>query len=172
MIILPRFGDSGYTHSLTYGKVKDAPFASLNSALFDRELLHLTDGFGYDRRFIGVYYDCDLAMRFNEVGVEIVKTKDVYCREFRHKDSGSRLHRICKKRDHATLDSFWVRDPKDNEVAPSDEIYCYGSRRTTKGKVIVKHRLLAFEGFDDEGIMEYSQGPKEISGDNQHLIWD
>jgi|TARA_Y100000310_G_scaffold319048_1_gene373831 hypothetical protein len=171
VIILPRFGDHGNGHTLTYGKIKGAPFASLNAALFDRELLNLTNGFGYDRRFIGVYYDCDLAMRFNEVGVQIVRTEDTYCREFKHKDSGSRLHRICKKADHATLDSFWVRYPKENEIVPSDEAYCYG-RRSLRDKILVKHRLLEFEGYDDNDILQHSQGPKEITGDNRYLVWD
>ena len=123
-IILSSFKVKGRTQSLRYWKKEIAPIASLNSSLFDRKLLTLVKG--VDIRFVGVYWDCDMAMRFQEAGINLLKSSRVWCKEYSYKKITSYLHRPCKPYDSRVLDSFWVKknDGKINE----NDIWCYLKR--------------------------------------------
>ncbi len=160
-IILSNFKVKGRTQSLRYWKKEIAPISSLNAALFNRELLAIVKG--VDKRFVGVYWDCDLALRFQEAGVNILKSSRVWCKEYSHKKIVSYLHRPCKPHDSGVLDSFWVK--KNDEKINENDIWCYLKR----GKyVLSKKRLKPFIGYEDKDILLYSQGPKEVGG----LKWE
>ncbi len=163
VVILPPLRVRGSVPRLRYGRLKEAPISSLNSALFDRELYERFGG--VDLRFLGVYWDCDLAMRFNQAGVKISFAKDMWCVEFGHKKKTTRLHRPCKPYDTEILNSFWVRRIKKGEKVPSDNIWCYAKKRR---HIISKKRLKDFKGYDEKNILLYSQGPKKIEG----LEWE
>ena len=163
VIILPSLRVKGSNQRLRYAKRKTTPFASLNSALINRELLSIVKG--VDRNFVGVYWDCDMAMRFQEKNVEIIQFSEVTCIEFTHKGCSSYLHRICKPHDNEILNSFWVREYKENEKIPSEDVWCQMPNRKY---VLSKKRLKPFVGYEDENILLYSQGPKEIG----NLKWE
>jgi len=163
IIILPSLRVKGSNQRLRYAKRRTTPFASLNSALISRELLPTVKG--ADRSFIGVYWDCDMAMRFQEKGVEIIQSSEVTCIEFTHKGCFSYLHRVCKPYDSKILDSFWIREYKENEKIPSEDVWC---KMPDRKYILSKKRLKPFIGYEDKDILLYSQGPKEI-GD---LKWE
>lgn len=163
IIILPALRVKGRNQRLRYSKRKTTPFASLNSALINRKLLSLIKG--VDKSFVGVYWDCDMAMRFQEKGIKIIQSSEVTSIEFTHKGCFSYLHRICKPYDNKILDSFWIRRYIENEKIPSEDTWCQMPNREY---VLSRKRLKSFVGYKDENILLYSQGPKEI-GD---LKWE
>ena len=162
-IILPNLKVKGRTQRLRYAKKTNTPFASLHSALFDRELLSIVKGI--DQNFVGVYWDCDMAMRFQEKGVKIIQSSNVLCQEYTHKKMTYYLHRTCKPYDKIVLNNFWVREHKEDKNISSEDIWCHMSNRKY---VLSKKRLKPFIGYEDENILLYSQGPKEVGG----LKWE
>jgi len=163
VVILPGFRDRRTASTLRYNKIRNAPLASLNSALVGRELLAKVGGM--DKRFIGVYWDCDMAMSLQNMGVHFEKYDEVFSVEFRPKVMPYRLHRICKPYDRSVLDSFWTRFTDAPEPTLPDDAYCYmGDRRW----VVTKNRQKDVTPFNDEDILLKTQGVKE-AGD---LKWE
>lgn len=162
VIVMPSF--CGLTSStLTYNKIVDGPIASLNSALVDRELISQIGRI--DKRFVGVYWDCDLAMRLNEIGVYMEKYKEVQVIEITPPGAKYLLHRICKPHDKKVLDSFWTRFSKEIKTPLPEDAYCY---MKDKRWVVTKKRQKDVMFFDDENIMTETQGEKKFGG----LEWD
>ena len=161
IIMLPRLR-RGVDQPLKYGKTNEAPLASLNCALFDRNLLKIIGG--ADIRFIAVYWDCDMAMRFWEAGISLFKSQDIIVREYVASD-GIYLHQKCKPYDKDILDSFWTRRTIEGENVPSESVWCY---RKDKKFVVSKKRLKEFTGYKDENIMVKSQGVCSYG----ELLWD
>jgi len=168
LIYLARFKDKRNNISLIYPRSspEDQIFASLHCALLDRDIISRSGEGGYaDIRFVGVYWDCDLAMRLNGAGVKFAQSKGLYCIEYRDARSKYRLHRICKPHDYGVLSSFWIRKLKEDDVVPSDEIWSY--LKNPKW-ILSRKRLDKFIGYKDEDLLTKSQGPKDM----EPLHWD
>lgn len=163
VVILPGFRDVRTSSTLRYNKIENAPIASLNSALVGRDLLSKVGG--ADNRFVGVYWDCDLAMRLQNIGVYFEKFDEVYSVEFRPKVMPYRLHRICKPYDRSILDDFWTRFTDIPEPTLPSDAYCYMRDRRW---VVTRDRQRDVIPFDGEDILLKTQGVKEI-GD---LKWE
>ncbi len=91
---------------------------------------------GIDRNFIGIMWDCDIAMRAYALGGRVVLS-DVYVNEDRSKSVGSNLCNEFWGHDRTLLESLW----------------------TTNGKVHFD-RKTHVEPFDDVNILNASQGPR------------
>jgi len=173
LVFLPPFRDRGGGVNLTYpgSRGPNRPFSSLAvGALFDRELLSLVGNKAADIRFVGTCWDSDLAMRFQEVGVEFVHSSSIWCVEFKVKDGKQRLGHICRDYDKEILDSFWVLSTSHDNIEDGYEVYgrmCKGKVKTVK-RFLSKKRLKEFIGYKDEDILTKSQGPKSVG----NLSWD
>ena len=161
IVMLPRLR-RGVDQPLKYGKINEAPLASLNCALLNRNLLKVIGG--ADIRFITIYWDCDMAMRFWEAGISLFKSQDIIVREYVASD-GIYLHKMCKRYDKFILNSFWTRKIIEGENIPSDSVWC---NMKYPEWVISRKRLKEFIGYKDEDILIKSQGVYEYKG---HL-WD
>jgi len=164
VVVLPSFKDGTRRSSLKYIKqFETSPVASLNSALVRRELMEQIGGI--DTRFIGVYWDCDLAMRLNAIGVYLEKCRGVCSIETTPEQTPYRLHKVCKKHDRWILDGFWTRFTEENEKVPSEDTYCY--MKNPKW-VLTKKRQKVVIPFVDEDILTKSQGIKKYG----ELEWE
>lgn len=147
-------------------KTDTAPFVGLEGALYHRDLLSQTKGKGIDTRFLGTIWDSDLAMRFHEVGIEIIKSsRDIWCVEVKHEKIKSRLHAITNAHDIDILRSFWVREKIENEKIPSDTVWGY---MQDNKYVLSRDRFKEFIGYKDENLLIVSQGTKSI----KNIMWD
>jgi hypothetical protein len=163
--VLPCFKapGGGGEQNLQYNRNKRAPIASLNYALFSKDLWDHIGGF--DTSFVAVYQSCDLAMRFQERGINILQSRNIVVKEISIAAGEFYLHRVCKPHDKAVLNSFWIRKIIEGENIPSDSTWCFMS---DKSYVLSKIRLKEFIGYKDEDILTKSQGPKEYGG----LLWE
>ena len=124
-------------------KIKGSPLIGITAAL-RRDLWH--EYGGYDNRFLGVFADCDMRMRFLEKGYKVVTALDCCCFERYRKANPSRdnsnlISRSGERKAQNILDMLWI---------------------TKKGK-ISKNRLLPVESFKDKDILVKSQGEVEKS---------
>ena len=163
IVVLPSLRVGGHIPPLRYAKLKNGPIASLNSALINRTLFPYIENL--DKRFVGVYWDCDLAMRLQQIGVKFIKFADIWCVEYKHEKKKGYLHKVCKPYDNKILNSFWVKKLSDGEEINPDDIWCHMKRPEY---VVVKKRLKPVDRYSDKDILLYSQGIKEI-GD---LKWE
>jgi len=179
IITLPKFKSSGIYPVLEYPKCRfqNRPYASLVGALIDKKLLkELKEPAGWlDQRFTGVYWDCDLAMRFNEAGVKTIKLENLISVEFFTPETKkTRIHQTCKPVDWEVLHSLWVRDRREDEKDedfPTED--AYGPVRFRKPSVLSKKRLKSLMRFEDKDLLTKSQGPKSIIQDGKILLeWE
>jgi len=152
---------------LTYPKCRfyNKPYASVNAAIINKQLIkELKEPGWIDQRFVGVYWDCDLAMRFNEIGVKLIKIKKPVSAEYlpEGKHTKTRLHGITKLVDGDLLNKLWVRNrheqEKDEDFPTKD---AYGPMKFKYPAVLSKNRLKRFVEYEDKDILVKSQGPKK-----------
>jgi len=162
--VVPSFKAPGAgRQKLRYDKNMEAPIASLNYSWFSKDLWDRLGGF--DISFVAVYHSCDLAMRFQENGINILKSDDVVVKETSVPVGEIYLHRVCKPYDNAVLNSLWTRKTIEGEIVPSDSVWCFMRNRSY---VVSKKRLKEIIKYKDEDILTKSQGPKEYGG----LVWE
>jgi len=163
VVVVPGFKDTYVPSKLRYNKYEAAPIASLNSALVSKDLLDRIGGI--DTRLVGVYWDCDLAMRLHEIGVRFERFTGVYSVEFRPKKMPYRLHSECKPYDREVLDTFWTRFTEAPEPELPEDAHCYAK---DKRWVVTKKRQKEVSSFSDENILVKSQGPNSAG----RLTWE
>jgi len=158
VVMLPGFKDGHCRIHLRYRRLavyEESPWCSLNCALFDKELLFQMKAPGIDIRFLGCYWDCDLAMRMHEVGIRFEHDPKLWCHEFKHEKIIDRLHRKAKAHDTGIFNSFWIKLKKEDEVFNTDEIY--GVCKSPQF-ALVKARQDEVISYVDEDILIKSQG--------------
>jgi len=158
LLVLPRFKYGGKAHKAPYNrKAGDCPTTSTLGALIPRSVIEELGGF--DRRFLGVYWDIDFCMRYYQIGGKILysRSRDIIVREDPSKNDRSRLCRKLRRPDRETVDSFWVRDIEDDEDVPSDTCYCHYTTGGD-GRVLSKYRIKEFESYENDNIKLFSQG--------------
>lgn len=162
LILLPMFKCGNIKSSLQfpYTKIHHPPYASIGGALLDRELLSNVKGGLVDTRFLGIYWDCDLAMRLNQAGVKIIKSTEIWLVEPIDPRKTTLHHRPCKRHDMRVLCDFWTREVKENEEVPSGDTY--GHMNWPENHVLSKKRLTPFTGYEDKDLLTKSQGPRLI----------
>jgi len=180
LVLMPQVRDPKRTCDCKFANVLDnaGPVVGLGSALFDRELLSKIGGQIIDIRFLGSIWDSDLGMRFHEIGVEFVQYLNICHQEIYDSRMTYRLHKSCSSQDLHVLHDLWVRETKEGEQVPSEDVWGYmiwvkltdanAMMPSDKKHVLSKKRLTEVIGYKDEDILTKSQGPK-ASG---HLSWD
>tara|TARA_Y100000310_G_C20694545_1_gene824617 strand:- start:3701 stop:4540 length:840 start_codon:yes stop_codon:yes gene_type:complete len=161
--VLPRMRDRrSRDQRLTYAKIPTAPISSLHSALFPKDLIQYAKG-AVDIRFVGVYWDCDFAMRLQSAGIKFSRFTGILCLEFSDRPFPNkvypRLHRTCKVFDKNVLNSFWVRKLEKGEEFDPNTMWVKMPDPTL---VVVKNRLKELMPYEDKDILTKSQGPKEV----------
>jgi hypothetical protein len=140
----------------------DGPtICGLGMALVERK--YFDEIGGIDKRFIGSYWNIDVALRFLQSGIKI-EWSDAALFIERVIDMPQAFPRLSKKlrrREMGLLEQLWVRPIITGEPIPSGAVWChYGDNG-----VLSKIRLdPVVQEFDDKDIKLYSQGPKEYGG--------
>jgi hypothetical protein len=166
-----RFGNSH--HSTPYRRrIRDVPHTSFCGILIKKKWMDKVGSI--DKRFLCIYWDIDLAMRFYEMGVvPVVTLKGASMSENKSVNiKGERLSNVGKNYDRNIVDSFWVRDIKEGEKVPSDTAWCNFFSNT---RVLSKYRVKDVEGFDPGDITLKTQGVKKcdkLTNSGRELKWE
>ncbi len=150
----------------------EAPIPSLGMALIDKKFFDQVGGI--DKRFLGSYWDMDLALRFYQAGIKLEWAETALFIE-REKDMPKvhpSLSRQVRKHERWVVDNLWIRHLIPEEPVPSDTVYDLylaarprGNPLYRKDTVFSKIRIdPVVQEFDDKDIKLYSQGPKEYKG--------
>jgi hypothetical protein len=126
-------GDQSESAARFFADDVNSPVMPL-SGLMSRNLLASIGGI--DRNFIGIMWECDVAMRVHALGGEVILS-DIFLNEDKEKSAGSVLCNEFWHHDRALLESLWTKNGK-----------------------IHFDRARPVEPFDDLNLLTASQGPR------------
>jgi len=151
------------------GLIRHSPNVSLHVALIDRKFFDQIGGI--DNRFLAVYWDMDLALRFFQLGIKSEWADNAMTIEKIENIPGSaiRITKRVRRYERWVVDHLWVRHVIPGEPVPSDTVYDYylkgnpnGPPLYQKDTVFSKVRIdPVVQEFDDKDITLYSQGVKK-----------
>tara|TARA_Y100000310_G_C20681979_1_gene816511 strand:- start:1217 stop:2017 length:801 start_codon:yes stop_codon:yes gene_type:complete len=137
-------------------KASTAPIATLEASICSRELFDETGL--VDKNYLATIWESDLAMRLHTIGVQFHRSTKVLLREITIPGI-RRLHKTSNYHDIPILLNQWTRKYIPGEVVPSADTWGW---MKDSDYVLSRKRLIPFEPFEDDNLLEYSQGVKEF----------